>query len=131
MPGVVVYDAGALVAAERDDRRFLARHREFLRREDRLLVPAPVLTQVWRGGGRQVSLARVLRACEVIATTEAVARRAGLLLAGSRTTDAVDAIVATTAVLDRASIVVTSDPDDLHRLLSEADEHSSPGLLVV
>lgn len=131
MHEVVVYDAGALLAAERDDRRFLARHRAFLRREDRLLVPAPVLTQVWRGGHRQVGLARVLRGCEVVATTEGVARRAGVLLASSRTSDAVDAIVAATALTDRAAVVVTSDPDDLDRLFADPEASVRPGLVVV
>lgn len=126
----VVYDAGALLAAERDDRRFLARHRQFLQRDARLLVPAPVLAQVWRGVGRQVGLARALQGCEVVATDGAAARRAGLILAGTRTSDVVDAIVVVTAERERATTVVTSDPDDLQRLLLEIDG-APPDLLTV
>ena len=131
MSDVVVYDAGALLAAERNDRRFLARHSRLVQHEDRLLVPTPVLTQVWRGGQRQVTLTRTLRACDVVATTEAVARFAGVLLARSRTADAVDAIVAATALAERAALVVTSDPDDLRLLLGDPTTRGKPGLLVV
>lgn len=125
-----VYDAGALVAAERNDRKFLTRHEEAVRREYRILVPAPVLTQVWRGGQRQVGLTRVLRACVVEPTTEPVARLAGVLLARRGTSGAVDAIVAATAVTARAAVVVTSDPEDLELLFGDPVTHGKPGLLV-
>lgn len=126
-----VYDAGALVAAERNNRKFLIRHEEAVRREYRLLVPAPVLTQVWRGGPRQVGLSRMLRACVVEPTTEQVARLAGELLARSRTSDAVDAIVAATALTCRATVVVTSDPEDLEMLFGDPTLRGKPGMLVV
>jgi predicted nucleic acid-binding protein len=131
MPEAVVYDAGALLAAERDDRRFMALQVRLVERESRLLVPAPVLTQVWRGGRRQVTLSRTLRACEVIVTTEAVARFAGVLLARSRTSDAVDAIVVATALAERAAVVATNDPKDLDLLLGDPAIRVKPRLLVV
>jgi hypothetical protein len=131
MSDVVVYDAGALLAAERNDRRFLVRHSRLVGHEDRLLVPAPVLTQVWRGGQRQVTLVRTLRACDIVATTEAIARSAGVLLARSRTSDAVDAIVVATALTERAALVVTGDPEDLQLLLDDEAARGKPGLLVV
>ena len=102
-----------------------------MKHEDRLLVPAPVLAQVWRGGRRQVTLTRTLRACEVVPTTDVTARCAGVLLARSRTADAVDAIVVATALAERADVVVTSDPDDLERLLGDPTVRGRPGLVVV
>ena len=131
MSDTVVYDAGALLAAERNDRRFLVRHRRLVQHEDRLLVPAPVLAQVWRCGRRQVMLSRMLRACDVVTTTETVARSAGVLLASRGTSDAVDAIVVATALAERAVLVATSGPDDIELLFGDPAIHVKPGLLVV
>ncbi len=44
------YDTGALIAADRDERRLWARHRALLTRREVPVVPAPV--QAWRGTGR-------------------------------------------------------------------------------
>lgn len=116
--GPVVYDAGALLAAERSDDRLRALHRRFLLCGISPCVPAPVLVQAWRGGARQAGLVHVLKGCEILPTDEDLAKRAGVLLGLSRTCDAVDAIVVATAVRTAAT-VVTSDPKDL-RVLSDA-----------
>lgn len=117
--GPVVYDAGALLAAERGDDRMRALHRRFLLHGISPEVPSPVLAQVWRGGaGRQACLSRVLKGCAVLPTDGEVAKRAGVLLGLSDTADAVDAIVVATAV-KLAAVVVTSDPKDL-LVLSDA-----------
>ncbi len=123
----VVYDAGALLAAERGDDRMRALHRRFLTHGVSPYVPAPVLSQAWRGDSRQVGLARVLKGCTVLSTDEDTARRAGVLLGQSGTADAVDAIVVVTALNFHAT-VVTSDPKDLQRL---GDAALEPLLLVV
>lgn len=114
-----VYDAGALVAAEKGDRGMLAVHEEALRSRREIAVPAPVLAQVWRDGARQVPLTYVLRACRIDETSATLAKAAGVLLGVSRTSDAVDAIVVATAMALRA-IVVTSDAADLRRLAEAA-----------
>lgn len=44
----VTYDTGALVAAERNDRRMWALHAGFLAEEVVRAVPAPVLAEAWR-----------------------------------------------------------------------------------
>jgi predicted nucleic acid-binding protein len=124
----VVYDAGALLAAERDDRRFMAVHMRFLRAERMLVVPSPVLTQSWRGGARQASLARVLRACLIEPTSEVIARNAGVLLGRSRTSDAVDAIVVATAI-NHGALIVTRDPDDLNLLWESAGTATKPAVI--
>lgn len=120
--GPVVYDAGALLAAERGDDRMRALHRRFLLHGISPDVPSPVLTQAWRNGSRQANLARVLRGCAVLPTDEAVAKHAGVLLGLSGTADAVDAIVVATAV-KLAATVVTSDPKDLLALSDAAAYH--------
>ncbi len=116
-----VYDAGALVAAERGDERFAGVHDNSLRQKCRPIVPTPVLTQVWRGGSRQTRLSMVLHGCDVEPTSEEVARSAGVLLGRSGTTDAVDAIVVATAARSHA-VVVTSDLDDLRKLAGVAPD---------
>jgi predicted nucleic acid-binding protein len=116
--GPVVYDAGALLAAERGDDRLRALHRRFLLHGVSPFVPGPVLAQAWRGSARQVGLARVLKGCAVLPTDEDTAKRAGELLGLSGTADAVDAIVVATAVR-HAAVVVTSDPKDL-QVISDA-----------
>jgi predicted nucleic acid-binding protein len=108
----VVYDAGALIAAERGSHEFIATHAEFLSFGTELTVPSPVLTQVWRGGARQTGLSRALRACLIVPTSEKTAKSAGIMLGRSKTSDAVDAIVVATA-LELSAPVITSDPDDL------------------
>ena len=114
----VVYDAGALVAAERNDRRLWADHRVRLEAGVVPVAPAPVLAQVSRSP-RQVQLRRLLRGCEVLALDESAAHAVGRLLGRSGTADIVDATVVTIAIAKRAQIV-TSDPDDVSRLASAA-----------
>ncbi|MFL6124625.1 type II toxin-antitoxin system VapC family toxin [Actinophytocola sp.] len=120
--GPVVYDAGALLAAERGDDRMRALHRRFLLHGISPDVPSPVLTQAWRDGSRQVGLTRLLKGCAVLPTDEEVAKHAGVLLRMSRTCDAVDAIVVATA-MKYAATVVTSDPKDLQQISDAAAFH--------
>ena len=114
----VVYDAGALVAAERNDRRMWAEHRVRLELGLSVVVPAPVVAQVSRSP-RQVQLRRLLAGCEVVEFDEASAHAAGRLLASAKTNDVVDATVVELAMRRRATIV-TGDMHDLSRLASAA-----------
>jgi predicted nucleic acid-binding protein len=77
-------------------------------------VPAGVLAQVWRGNSPVV--ARLLRGCEVELLDEDSAKRAGELLGKSRTADVIDGVVALGAHR-RGDAIVTSDADDIRRLL--------------
>ena len=114
----VVYDAGALVAAERSDRRLWADHRVRLETGVVPIVPAPVVAQVSRSP-RQVQLRRLLRGCEVLALDESTAHAAGQLLGRSGTADIVDATVVTIAIAEHAQ-VLTTDPGDISRLADAA-----------
>jgi predicted nucleic acid-binding protein len=114
----VVYDAGALVAAERNDRRLWADHRVRLEAGMVPIVPAPVVAQVSRSN-RQMQLRRLLQGCEVLALDEPMAHAAGQLLGRSGTADIVDATVVTVAIVEQAEIV-TGDRDDISRLANAA-----------
>ncbi len=114
----VVYDAGALIAAERNDRAFWADHRVRLEQGTIPVAPAAVVAQVSRSP-RQVPLRRLLRGCDVTDLDEDTAHRVGRLLAHAGTTDVVDGAVVT-AALARSAAVVTSDRDDIACLLQSA-----------
>ena len=111
----ITYDTGALIAADRAERRVWARHRALLALREVPTVPAPVLAQSWRGGGRQALLARLLAGCDVEALDGGQARAVGSLAARAATTDIVDACVVEGA-MRRHDLVVSSDPDDLQAL---------------
>jgi predicted nucleic acid-binding protein len=113
----VVLDTGALIGFERNDRRIVAIIVRALEHDDPLLVPAGVVAQAWRDGGRQTRLARLLGSplCEVLALDDRQARAAGQICGVAETSDVVDASVAV-AARDRGARVLTSDPDDLRRL---------------
>lgn len=110
----LVYDTGALLAAERHDPRTWERHAASLGRGVPPVVPVVVLAQAWRGGP-QPNLSRLLRGCDVLPDTEQLGRAAGVACARAGTGDVVDALVVTVA-LGLDAPVVTSDPDDLRRL---------------
>jgi hypothetical protein len=113
----VTYDTGALIAADRGERRMWARHRALLGRREVPTVPAPVLAQSWRGSARQVQLARLLAGCGVEALGDGQARAVGAIAARAAATDIVDACVVEGA-LRRYDLVVSSDPDDLQSIAS-------------
>jgi hypothetical protein len=113
----LVLDAGALIAIERGDRDTAAVI-EVARQESRaVIVPAGVVGQAWRGGGRQARLARLLNARDVLVEplTDAGARAAGVLCGTAGTTDVVDATVVLIARRFHAT-VISSDRDDLEVL---------------
>ena len=114
----VVYDAGALVAAERNDRRLWADHRVRLEAGVVPVVPAPVVAQVSRSP-RQAQLRRLLRGCEVLALDEPMAHAVGRLLGRAGTSEVVDATVVTLAI-GRQAQIVTSDRDDVSQLVDAA-----------
>jgi predicted nucleic acid-binding protein len=112
----VVYDAGVLVAADRDDREVWADHRVRL---ELGLVPtttAPVVAQVTRSP-RQAQLRRFLRGCDVVPFAPEQAHEVGALAGRAGASDVVDAHLVVTAAATGAT-VLSSDPEDLRRLSS-------------
>ena len=114
----IVYDAGALIAAERNDRRLWADRRARLEAGVVPVVPAPVVAQVSRSP-RQVQLRRLLRGCAVLPLDEPLAHDVGRLLGRSGTVDIVDATVVTMAIATQAH-VVTGYQGDIARLARAA-----------
>lgn len=113
------YDTGALLAADRSDRRLWAIHAELIEAEIVPTVPAPVLAEAWRGGARQAPLSRLLSSCEVEPMSEEQARAVGVLAGRAGHGDIVDVTVVEGAVR-RGDGVVTSDPDDIVRIANAA-----------
>ena len=110
----VVYDAGLLVAAGRNDREVWADHRARLEVGVVPVTTAPVVAQVSRSP-RQVQLGRFLRGCDIVGFGREEPYEVGALLSRAETSDVVDAHVVFTASRGR-STVLTSDEHDLQRL---------------
>ena len=111
----ITYDTGALIAADRAERRIWARHRALLAIREVPTVPAPVLAQSWRGGSRQALLARLLAGCDVEALDDGQARAVGSLAARAAAADIVDVCVVEGAIR-RHDLVVSSDLDELQAI---------------
>ena len=117
---MLVLDAGAFMTVERGDRDVVA-----LIKRERLAGRAPVtnggvVAQFWRGGsGRQAPVARLLAGVDIAPIDDRLGRRAGMLLARTGHTDAIDAAVVCLAA--DGDDILTSDPGDL-RILAEAAE---------
>jgi len=110
----MVYDAGVLVAADRNERAVWADHRVRLELGLLPLTTAPVVAQASRSP-RQAQLRRFLRGCAVEPFSAEQAHQIGSLLSAADTSDVVDAHVVVTALTHRAG-VLTSDPHDMRRL---------------
>ena len=113
----VVFDAGGLIALERNDRRVFSILDTALEDGDRIIVPATALAQVIRNPARQVRLWRMIQfgKTEVIPLDGSHAQAVGALLARTSTSDITDAHVVICAQTAGYAIV-TSDPLDLKRL---------------
>jgi predicted nucleic acid-binding protein len=115
----VTYDTGALVAAERNDRRMWALHAGFLAEEVVPMVPAPVLAEAWRGGSRQARLSQLLAGCDIEPMSEAQARDVGVLSGRAAHDDIVDVTVVEGAIR-RDDAVVTSNESHIRHISKSA-----------
>lgn len=116
----LVYDTGALISAERGDRRFWALHARALQRKVRPIVPAGCLVEAWHSG-RVANVSLLLDGCEVEELGESAAKRAGQLRQKcGETVGPVDAMVVESA-LRRKAAVVTSDRADIESLAQTAN----------
>jgi predicted nucleic acid-binding protein len=113
----VVYDAGVLVAAERNDREVWADHRIRLALGIVPLTTAPVVAQVSRSD-RQAQLRRFLRGCEILAFSPDQAHEVGAILGQAGTSDVVDAHLVVTAATT-TSAVLTADVGDLQKVAQQ------------
>lgn len=111
----VTYDTGALIAADRNDRRTWALHAGFLALEVSPTVPTPVIAEAWRGGSRQANLARFLALCIPEHLTDEQAKAVGVLAGRAGHDDVVDVTVVEGAVR-RNDAVVTSNPNHIRKV---------------
>lgn len=115
----VTYDTGALIAAERNDRRMWALHAGLLAEEVVPVVPAPVLAEAWRGGARQASLARLLAMCDVEEMSVKQAQDVGVLAGKADHDDIVDVTVVEGAAR-RGDAVVTANRSHIEKIAAAA-----------
>jgi predicted nucleic acid-binding protein len=111
MSSGLTLDTGVLVALERRNARALALITEARHQSRTITVPAPVITEWWRG--QKGPAAKLLDAFDIEPLTRMLAQVAGAALGhvrkGPSTTDAV--VMASAA--QRGDIVLTSDYEDL------------------
>ncbi|MHC0429648.1 twitching motility protein PilT [Streptomyces sp. O3] len=117
----IVYDSGALIAASKNDRRFLSRHDDILASGRVPLVPAGVLAQSWDRRPQAAILHRVLRGCRVLPLSEGVAKAAADLCHADGSSDVVDASVVLAAIVHGDAPVLTDDLGDIRSLAAAAD----------
>jgi hypothetical protein len=111
----LVFDAGALIALDRGDRAVGALLAIAAQDGVDAITSSACIAQVWRDPARQARLTRALAGFLEWPLEEACARRCGLLLARTGTSDIADASV---SLLARdGDTVLTSDPQDIGRLL--------------
>ena len=116
----ITFDAGGLIALERNDRRVLALLARARERGMPITIPATVVAQVMRNPSRQARLTRLMRqvSTNLIALDGPDATAVGLLLARTGTSDILDAHVVVCA--ERAAqAILTSDVGDLRRISPE------------
>ncbi len=115
----LVFDAGALVALERNDDAIWRRFKTATVAGVRIVTHAGILGQVWRGHGpRHARLSAALASIDVLPLDESLGRAAGELLAANRSTDVIDAALVLLA--DRDDAIYTSDVDDIEALAGAA-----------
>ncbi len=133
--GALVLDAEGLSKLAAGDARVRGYLDSARARGARVAVSAVTLTEALRGGPRDASVHRVLARITVVPVTVAIARRAGELLgttglSGHRC--AIDAVVAATALgQERSVVLLTSDPDDISRLVEEPERPKVQRVVVV
>ena len=120
----ITFDAGGLIALDRNDRRVIALVARAAERGMRITIPATALAQAIRNPARQARLCRLMRQAgtDLVPLDGPDALAAGLLLAQTGTSDIVDAHVVVCA-RRAGQAVVTGDARDLGRI--------APGLQLV
>ncbi|MGH3839302.1 MAG: PIN domain-containing protein [Pseudonocardiaceae bacterium] len=117
MTAGVTFDAGGLIALDRNDRQVIVLLARATEAGARVTVPASALAQAIHRPQRQARLARLIRqpTTDVVPLDRVDAINTGRLLVTSGTADVVDAHVVVCARRSGQQ-VVTTDPDDLRQL---------------
>ena len=135
MGGTLVLDSEGLAKLAAGDARVRGYLQAAVTRRARVAVSAITLTEVLRGGPRDAAVHRVLSRITLVPVTPQIARRGGELLGlvglpGNRCAN--HAVVAVTALSqERPVVLLTSDPDDLNRLVEEPEQPKAQRVAVV
>lgn len=115
-PGYV-FDAGALIKLEGNDRAMRLRVEEALKHGAPIVIPAGVVAQVWRGSPQQHALGVLLRddRITVVDLDKHFAMTIGRHISKCGHPDVIDVSVVICA-LSQDLAVVTSDPDDMRKV---------------
>lgn len=121
--GTLLFDSEGLSKLAMGDPRARAYLETARARQARVVVSAITLAEVLRGGSRDARVHQVLSRVTTVPVTAELGRRAGELLGATGLSGhrcAIDSIVAVTAMeMPRPVVLLTSDPDDLSRLVEE------------
>lgn len=133
--GTLVLDSEGLSKIAAGDPRARAYFETTRIRRARVLVSAVTLTEVLRGGSRDASVHRVLSKIVTVPVTPELGRAAGELLGATGLSGhrcAIDAVVAITALTSaRPVVLLTSDPDDMNRLVEEPGDAKDQRVVVI
>ena len=133
--GTLVLDSEGLSKLAAGDARARAYLESALARRSRVAISAITLTEVLRGGARDAAVHRVAARITIVAVSAGIARRAGELLGKTGLSGhryAIDAVVAATALgVERPVVLLTSDPDDLTRLVEESERPKTERIAVI
>ena len=128
-----VLDSGGLTALIGRSQQARAWFRWIIEHDGPVLVPTPILVETTTGdGARDAEVNRILSVLASIEGAfvqpdEKIARAAGRCRHRAKTDDGIDALVAATAAVGGTPcILLTSDPDDMRRLLV-----GDPGVTIV
>jgi predicted nucleic acid-binding protein len=133
--GTLVLDSEGLSKLAAGDARARAHLETAIARRARVVASAMILTEVLRGGPRDAAVHRVLSRITVVPVSPGLGRHGGELLGATGLPGhrcAVDAVVAATALgRERPVVLLTSDPDDLSRLVEEPERPKAQRITVV
>jgi predicted nucleic acid-binding protein len=121
--GTVVLDSEGLSKMANNDRALQVHLTIAAAKDARVVISAVTIAEVLRDSAKDANLNRVLKKLPVVHVDSGVAREAGVLLGqgtmtGTAGNPTVDALVAVTAIRsERPTVVFTSDPGDLTKLL--------------
>ena len=114
-----VFDSGALIALERNDRAMWRRMKSAFLASEIPITHGGVIGQAWRGPGpRSALLSKALAGIDVRPIGEDLGKRAGELLARAKKSDVIDAALVLLA--SDGDAIMTSDAGDLEALARAA-----------
>ena len=133
--GTLVLDSDGLSKLAAGNAHARAHLEIALARRARIVVSAITLTEVLRGSPRDAPVHRVLSRIILVPVSPEIARRGGELLEATGLPGhrrAIDAVVAATALnVERPVVLLTSDPDDLSRLVDEPERSKAQRIAVI